>query len=86
MAKAKRIHRVGRGLPAGILEAQPAAPGLKGGWWPPKGHSHGGHGLSVAARSGLPGPATAPQAVLGTHGQLAEGRETNWVNGLGGCV
>jgi hypothetical protein len=29
-AKAKRVHG-GRGLPAGIPEAQPAAPGLMGG-------------------------------------------------------
>jgi len=38
---------------AGLEGLTPAAPGLKGGWWLPKGHSHGGHGLSVAARSGL---------------------------------
>ena len=62
-----RIRGVGRGLPAGIPEAQPAAPGLMGGWWPPKGHSHGGHGLSVAARSCLGQPRRSP-ATQGSHG------------------
>jgi hypothetical protein len=49
----------GRGLPAGIPEAQPAAPGFKGGRGPAYRTSHGGHGLSVAARPGRTGSATA---------------------------
>jgi hypothetical protein len=83
----------GRELPAGIPEAQPAAPGLMGGWWSPKGHSHGGHGLSVAARSGrLDQPRCGPtsqdqprrsQAVLGHTCQPrpkgGKGRDKCWV-------
>jgi hypothetical protein len=44
---------------AGLEGHTPAAPGLKGGRGPAYRTSHGGHGLSVAARPGRTGPATA---------------------------
>jgi hypothetical protein len=89
-----RIRGVGRGLPAGIPEAQPAAPGLKGGSVATKGPQPrrprpicGGVTRptgSATVRPGHTGPATAPQAVLGHTCQLrpkgGKERDKCWVD------
>ena len=57
-ARAKRVHGGGDSPPGSRRPSRPL-PASREGRWPPNGHSHGGHGLSVAARPGRTGPATA---------------------------
>jgi len=47
-ARAKRVHGGGDSPPGSRRPSRPL-PASREGRWPPKGHSHGGHGLSVAA-------------------------------------
>jgi hypothetical protein len=90
----------GRGLPAGIPEAQPAAPGLMGGWWPPRPQPRRPRPICggavrptgpATARPGHTGPATVPQADYWGHttsrGRKEEKSGKRWdCVGVDACV
>jgi hypothetical protein len=66
---------------AGLEGLTPAAPGLMGGRGPAYRTSHGGHGLSVAAGSGLLDQPRRSPAAQGSHGvpQADWGVEGKWI-------
>jgi len=56
----------GGNSPPGFRRPSQPLPASREGGWPPKGHSHGSHGLSVAAQSG---PLDQPRRGPATQGQ-----------------
>jgi hypothetical protein len=78
-AKAKRVHGGGDSPPGSRRPSRPL-PASREGRWPPKRHSHGGHGLSVAARSGLldqPQPSPGWETGRGARGSPRDGHRRN---------
>jgi hypothetical protein len=78
-ARAKRIHGGGDSPPGSRRPSRPLPASREGGW-PPNGHSPGGHGLSVAARSGLlgqPQPSPGWEMGRGARGSPRDGHRRN---------